>query len=118
MTKKIEFTKYIKDGKVAVLVSHGFGAGWSTWAYDNDPDVRDGMVFDAVLVAHILAGDRDAAVQYAQEKYYALHVLHAHIGGIEELTVHWVPQGEQFEITEYDGAESLRIISECKFHTA
>jgi len=116
MTKKIEFTKYIKDGKVAVLVSHGFGAGWSTWAYD--PDARDGMMFDAVLVAHILAGDRDAAVQYAREKYDALDVLKAHIGGIEELTVHWVPQGEQFEITEYDGAESLKIISQCKFHTA
>jgi maltoporin len=112
MTKKIEFTKYIKDGKVAVLVSHGFGAGWSTWAYDNDPDVRDGLMFDAVLVEHMLAGDLRAAFQYASDKY------NAYTGGIENLTVHWVPQGEQFEITEYDGAESLRIISECKFHTA
>ena len=112
MTKKIEFTKYIKDGKVAVLVSHGFGAGWSTWACDPDPDVRDGMMFDAVLVAHMLAGDCDAAFQYASDKYGAC------AGGIEDLTVYWVPQGEQFEITEYDGAESLRIISQCKFHTA
>ena len=112
MAKKIEFTKYIKDGKVAVLVSHGFGSGWSTWAYDHDPDTRDGMVFDAVLVTHILAGDRDAAAQFAEQKYAA------YTGGIADLTVHWVPQGEQFEITEYDGAESLRIISECKFHTA
>jgi hypothetical protein len=26
--------KYIKDGKVAVLYSAGYGAGWSTWNYD------------------------------------------------------------------------------------
>ena len=26
--------KYIKDGKVAVAYSPGFGAGWSTWNDD------------------------------------------------------------------------------------
>jgi hypothetical protein len=113
MTKKIEFTKYIKDGKVAVLVSHGFGSGWSTWAYDSDPDVRDGLMFDAVLVEYMLAGDCDAAA-FSMPAISTVPVT----GGIENLTVYWVPQGEQFEITEYDGAESLRIISECKFHTA
>jgi len=30
-------TKYIRDGKVAVLYSPGFGAGWSTW---NDDEYR------------------------------------------------------------------------------
>ena len=25
---------YEKDGKIGVLVSHGFGAGWSTWGSD------------------------------------------------------------------------------------
>ena len=26
--------KVIRDGKVAVIISPGFGAGWSTWADD------------------------------------------------------------------------------------
>lgn len=112
MTKKIEFTKYIKDGQVAVLVSHGYGGGWSTWTYDSDPDVRDGLMFDNVLVEYVLVGDILGAAHYASDKYNAF------TGGSDGLTVEWVPQGEQFEITEYDGAESLRIISECKFHTA
>ena len=30
--------KIVRDGKVAVAVSYGFGAGWSTW---NDVDPMD-----------------------------------------------------------------------------
>ena len=108
MTKKIEFTKYIRDGQVAVLVSHGYGAGWSTWAHDDD--VRDGLIFDGVLVQYVLDGDLAAAAHYASDKY------NAYTGGSDGLTVEWVPQGEQFYITEYDGHESLRFKRE--FHTA
>ena len=28
--------KVIRDGKVAVLYSPGYGAGWSTWCYNDD----------------------------------------------------------------------------------
>lgn len=28
--------KYIKDGMVAVAISPGYGAGWSSWEHDNE----------------------------------------------------------------------------------
>ena len=28
---KLHIEKVVRDGKVAVLVSPGYGAGWSTW---------------------------------------------------------------------------------------
>ena len=109
--QKFEYKKYItQDGLVAVLVSPVFGAGWSTWAHD--PDVKEALIFDSVLVELVLSGDFDSAARYAEHKY------DAYAGGAEDLTVKWVPQGEQFEIAEYDGSERLRIISQCKFHTA
>jgi acetyl-CoA acetyltransferase len=37
--------KVIRDGKVAILYSPGFGAGWSTWnSYSNE------MIFDPDIV--------------------------------------------------------------------
>lgn len=35
--------------------------------------------------------------------------------GAEHLCIKWVPQGEQFEITEYDGSEGLNIIGQCQY---
>ena len=43
--------KLIVDGKVAVLVSRGFGAGWSTWMSDY-PE----CVFDPVLAQMLIDG--------------------------------------------------------------
>ena len=42
-------TKVIRDGKVAVLYSPGFGAGWSTWNSHN-PD----LLFDSIIVDFVL----------------------------------------------------------------
>lgn len=42
-----------EDGKVAVLISPGHGAGWSTWAADEDVEF---LLFDAKIVKAVLAG--------------------------------------------------------------
>lgn len=38
--------------------------------------------------------------------------------GMNGIEVCWVPKGSQFEIQEYDGSESLRIISRISYMTA
>ena len=49
--------RYInEDGKVGVLISGGFGAGWSTWADSKD---REFFLFDRGLVK--LAREKEAA---------------------------------------------------------
>jgi hypothetical protein len=100
--------KYIKDGKVAVLVSHGFGAWWSTWNSDYDE-----LIFDPELIKAVLENKQKRIISRAKEI-----CPDGYFGGIDGLTIEWVPEGEKFEITEYDGDESLNIISEQSYYTA
>lgn len=85
--------KIIRDGKVAVAVSYGFGAGWSTWN-DIDPmDARFNQLF--------LDGKVDEVVRICDEEALG------YAGGAQDVKIEWVPVGTEFIITEYDGSESL-----------
>lgn len=96
--------KIIRDGKVAVAVSYGFGAGWSTWT-DIDPmDARFNQLF--------LDGKFDEAKALCDE----LDLGHA--GGAEDVVIEWVPVGTEFIITEYDGSESLETNDGFDWHKA
>lgn len=92
--------KYIKDGKVAVLVSPDCGAGWSTWARGD----RQKMMFCPEMVECILHRNSDGL-----EKLAAKLFPDEYQGGVQELEVRWVPVGSRFLIEEYDGSESLVI---------
>jgi hypothetical protein len=89
--------KLVKDGKVAVLISPGFGAGWSTWNRE-----QLDMLFDAGLADLVLKGDPEQILAYATVKW-----PNAYLGGIEDLTVAWVDQGQLIKVNEYDGSESI-----------
>ena len=89
--------KVIKEGNVAVLVSPGYGAGWYSWEHD------ESMLFDPGLVQLILNGaEFGEKINYVKNKW-----PDAYTGGIEDLEVQWVPEGTEFLIYEYDGAESI-----------
>lgn len=102
--------KVIRDGKVAVLYSPGFGAGWSTWSLGHG----DELVFDSQVVA--LVEDRDegritteqlvALVESYCERAYGKNEVYC--GGVEDLVIEWMPVGTQFKINEYDGSESIQ----------
>ena len=91
--------KLIKDGKVAVLISQDFGAGWSTW---NREQLELDMLFDAGLADLVLKGNPEQILAYATVKW-----PNAYLGGLEDLTVVWVEQGQLIKINEYDGRESI-----------
>jgi hypothetical protein len=95
--------KVIRDGKVAVLVSPGYGAGWSTWA-DNSEEA----VFSPEIVAWVEDGKPplDAATEERWEDTYGYY-----LGGLADVGVEWLDQGTRFEINEYDGSESLYVIT-------
>ena len=91
--------KMIKDGEVAVLVSPGFGAGWSTWNV-HCPE----CLFDPEIVQMMLDGvDYLAIEQFAEKKYGE----NFHAGGAVTLEVKWITQGRKFYVMEYDGSESV-----------
>ena len=102
--------KIEKDGKVAVLYSPGYGAGWSTWAADSE---KETLCMDARIVGPFLAGDRDGAVSAAKEILPDFYT-----DGASDLEVVWVEKGKAFEITEYDGSESVHVLGERTYLVA
>ena len=114
LLQEYRMDKVIVDGKVAVLVSHGFGAGWSTWN-----DVEE-MLYDPYIVLMLSdlrdggSIDEDRLSNYCTAKY-GENVCLLGFGG---LTVHWIPEGTAFRINEYDGAESLELRDESHWFIA
>lgn len=105
--------KVIRDGKVAVLYSPGFGAGWSTWNYSfpecmYDPDVVELIDSYTIDEPYDLESKRVLAekiIKLAEEKYGE----EFYAGGADDLCIMWLPEGTSFRIREYDGSESVEI---------
>jgi hypothetical protein len=102
--------KLIQEGKVAVLYSPGFGAGWYSWHGIAE------LLFDPVVVVLVLSKQDDYKERILQhcestygEEYY---------GGIYDLTVSWVPEGTKFVITEYDGNEGIDYMEDFVWQQA
>jgi hypothetical protein len=92
--------KLIRDGKVAVLISGGYGAGWSSWT-----DHESEMLFNPEIAQMVLdEKSNDEIIAVAEAKW-----PEAYLGGIDGLHVVWLPVGTEFRVTEYDGAESIQI---------
>lgn len=96
-------TKLIKDGAVAVAYSPDYGAGWSSWADDKH---REFLCMDESITRPLSEGNIDAAIKAAVARIPDLYT-----GGARSLTVTWLPRGTVFEIAEYDGSESVRVLS-------
>lgn len=93
--------KVIREGKVAVLISPGYGAGWSSWA---TAEQREMLLFDRLFVEAAEAG-----VEYIDPLLLEIFGEdYPYSGGWRSITIHWVPVGERFYVHEYDGSESLR----------
>lgn len=94
---------YNENGEVGVLISHGYGAGWYTWHYNED------LLFDPVVVRMVLEHKSGQEIleycqgRYGDDDYY---------GDLEGLEVYWLKPGTEFRIDEYDGAESLVLASD------
>jgi hypothetical protein len=99
--------KVIRDGKVGVLVSPGFGGGFSTWGYPTE------AIFDPTLIELVESEKYQKAVDYCEATW-----PNQYSGGVEDLVVRWVPEGSEFVIEEYDGAESLMLKEEYNWITA
>ena len=96
--------KIVRDGKVAVAVSYGFGAGWSTWNEVDPMDARFNQLF--------LDGKVEEVQRICDEEELG------YAGGARDVEIEWVPVGTKFVISEYDGSESLETIDDFDWKTA
>lgn len=102
--------KYIKDGKVGVLYSPGYGAGWSTWAHDEKN--KEAMVFCKELCEAIDKGLSLQQISVVAHQYFP----NEYTGGLEDIKLVFMEPGTRFRIDEYDGSES--IITKDEYYEA
>jgi hypothetical protein len=96
------------NGDVAVLISPGFGAGWSTWASE---DETEKFLYDPLVVQKVLDSEE------ITEKWLMDIGYEGYTGGRKQLIVEWLAPGTRFRVEEYDGSESL-VTQEHLPHTA
>lgn len=107
--------RVVKDGKVAVCYSPGYGAGWSSWA---DDELQETLIFHPAIVNMVLEGkqglinDKWLVDNFGEEYDYVCTV------DVENLTIEWVPQGSLVRINEYDGFESVEIYNNNNYFIA
>lgn len=88
---------YNENGELGVLISVGFGAGWSTW---NDEEIA----YDKRIIEKWLEKvSSDEMCDYIESLGYR----RPYMGGYHDLRLRFVPRGTMFCIHEYDGAESI-----------
>lgn len=102
--------KVIENGLVAVCYSPGFGAGWSTWC-DTD-GINEVLIFHPKIVEMVREErcreiDEDWMAENFGEKFRDVYC-----DGAGNLDIEWLPEGTIFRIEEYDGAESVVVISD------
>lgn len=91
--------KYYNDNdELGVLISGGFGAGWSTW---NDAEIA----YDKRIVEYWLneSPSSDEMANFVESLGYRK----PYMGGYDSLRIKYIPRGDMFCIHEYDGAESI-----------
>jgi len=94
---------YNSKGQVAVAVSYGFGAGWSTW---EDVDPMDKKYNELIYK------------EQWEDLYRLLEKDSIHSGGVADIELVWLDKGTEFIITEYDGAESIEYKDKIQWRTA
>lgn len=90
--------KVVRDGKVGVIYSPDYGAGWYTWNTEY-PEI----LFDPNLINFLEKDEVEKLRAYMELKYPEVFVSEHSL----DLVVEWIPEGTEFKIEEYDGAESI-----------
>lgn len=105
--------KVIRENKVAVLYSPGYGSGWYTWATKYPEILYDPKVVDWVENGK-LPNQVDALETYLETNYPNLYIG----SNLIRLEIEWIPVGTNFRIKEYDGCESIEYRDSINWHTA
>lgn len=92
--------KVIRKGKVAILISPGYGWGWYTWNTDHKE-----LLFSPKLVKMVEQKKADKITNSWILKNLGLKDVCT--GGAGDLIIHWLEEGTVFKVDEYGGSESL-----------
>lgn len=117
-----EYVKYDKEGRpwVGVLVSSGYGAGWSTWnSYKGEGELD--IALDHRIIEWLIANATVTICEVPEGQWIIEDVNEAalkeycasigyndvYCGGADGLYIGWYKKGTLIRIEEYDGYESV-----------
>ena len=123
--------RYYRDGKIAVLISPGYGAGWYSWNTEHRECIFDKDIVELVLkkmdileeLKKLSYKDRQEATKRTNSSLMKISKIKDNIvelakqkfgdgfytRGAEDLEVEFVSIGSNIQINEYDGSESLNF---------
>jgi len=110
--KGLNMDKVIRDGKVAVLYSPDYGAGWYTWNTEHPA-----MLYDPAVVRWVEEDkpkDDLARLEATLEEKYP----RCYLGGMRDLQIEWLPVNTVFQVTEYDGFEKIEVLKDMTWQVA
>lgn len=104
----------IREGKVAILYSPGFGSGWYTWhgVYEllRDPEVVHLVELRSKVPEDEKTYYTEKIMDYCKATYGDKSYL-----GAEDLSIEWIDLGDKFRITEYDGSETIEYLTNTRW---
>lgn len=112
---------YEKDGQIAILVSGGFGAGWSTWNYQEVAYDKRIVEFwlskkdDKQFMRNIDSLSDNATKKETKALFASWGYPNVYFGGFADIDIEWVNKGQPFIIDEYDGSETLQVMTDIPF---
>ena len=114
--KDIEYY-YNDKGEIGILVSYGYGAGWSSWSEYGIKLAVDKRIIEK-FNEHIdddewcreidSFHDNDIKTEF-QNFLSSIGYDNVYLGGVKDCELVFVPKGSAVRITEYDGNENLEI---------
>jgi hypothetical protein len=99
--------KVIREGKVGVLISPGYGAGFYNWGAPIE------AIFNPTLIELVEQQKVEEAIDFVEKTWEGVYS-----GGVQDLQVVWIEEGTRFIIEEYDGAESFLFEDKIDWITA
>ena len=105
---------YNENNEFAVLVSYGYGAGWSTWTSmkPHDGEFVE-FLFDNGFINKNKYGDLCVGFKTSDIEKIKLKCKelcgedYIYLGGLYGSIIEWIKEGVSFKIKEYDGSESI-----------
>lgn len=111
-----ERPKVIRDGKVAILYSPGYGAGWYSWI-----GIKECLT-DPTIVA--LVEEKNTATTEAGRHLAIINEIERlaeskwpnhYYDGARDLKIYWLEADTVFRIEEYDGSERVVTGDNCEW---
>lgn len=120
MNYQVELYYNEDKSKVGVLISPGYGAGWSTW--NHEAMAYDKRVIEWWLEHHstdyctqlmlsgVFGGKKSPEYRAATKFFESIGYDDVYFGGYPTIELRWIPRGQFWRINEYDGSETIEFL--------